>query len=268
MKESKIVEYYGRIHVDLFQQGKLLPPGINMTVKFVPSDYKFALISDEDNAAYKFQIMQANLIIQTKQLSDALHLAHRQLILTQNMRIPYTRIMLKHVSIGTGLSTIAFDNLFAGALPDLVVIGLVEDDNYSGTFKTNPFAFKENGVNRIELMRNGTKVPRFGYTPNFADKQYIKDYRTFLNELNFDDGDRALNISPSEWANGYTLYAFKLTEGPIGNGVDVPRSTSTTGSARLEITFKAALAKNLKCVIMYQMLGILEIDRYNNIYIS
>ena len=118
-------------------------------------------------------------------------------------------------------------------------------------------------MNRIELKRNGTSRPSDGYTLNFATRQYITAYSTFLQELECGTGDKSVSLTLSEWANGYTLYAFKITDGPIGPGTYGPRSKSATESARLEVSFTAAVNKNIKVVLYYQMLGRIEFDQFN-----
>ena len=69
-----------------------------------------------------------------------------------------------------------------------------------------------------------------------------------------------MSLTPSEWANGYTLYAFKITDGSIGLGTYGPRSKSITGSARLEVSFAAAVNENIKVILLYQMLDRIEFD--------
>ena len=69
--------------------------------------------------------------------------------------------------------SINFDNVFTGALPDLIIVGLVRCADLAGGYQRNPFNFRNFGVNRIELKRNGTSRPIEGYTPNFATGQYI-----------------------------------------------------------------------------------------------
>ena len=77
----------------------------------------------------------------------------------------------------------------------------------------------------------------------------------FFQEIEYDTGDKSVNLTPSEWVNGYTLYAFNITDGPIGPGTYVSRSKSATGSARLEVSFSAAVNENIKVIVLYQMLG-------------
>ena len=93
-------------------------------------------------------------------------------------------------------------------------------------------------------------------------------YFTFQEQLGFGQGDRCVNISPEEWADGFNLYSFKITDGPIGSGTINPRSHWETGSARLKFDFETAPQGNLKLIIMYQMLGIYEIDRWKEFVVS
>ena len=89
----------------------------------------------------------------------------------------------------------------------------------------------------------------------------------FLKELECDTGDKSVNLTPSEWANGYTLYAFKITDGPIGPGSYGPRSKSATGSARLDISFAAGVNENIKVIVYYQMLGRIEFDQHKAVIV-
>jgi hypothetical protein len=220
------------------------------------------------NFGPKVVIKEMNLIIHTKQLSDAAELAHRALIHEKNMRLPYTRVMMKHIAIPSGSSTICLDNIFTGPLPDLVLMGFVSDAAFAGSYTENPFNFQNFKLKRMDLYANGNKVSQMGYRPDFTKKLYNDAYFTFQEQLGFDQGDRCANITPEEWANGFNLYSFKITDGPIGSGTAGPRSHSETGSARLEVDFETPPAANLKLIIMHQYLGIIEVDEYNNIIVS
>ena len=85
---------------------------------------------------------------------------------------------------------------------------------------------------------------------------------TLLEQLDCESGDNCISLTSSEWATGYTLYAFKNTDGPIKPGTYGPRSKSATGSVRLEVSFAAARNENIKVILLYQMLGRLEFDQF------
>ena len=174
---------------------------------------------------------------------------------------------MKHLSIPANQTSINFDNVFTVALPDLVIVGLVSEADLAGDYQRNQFNFQNFGVNRIELKRNGTSVPRGGYTSNFANEQYLKAYMTLLQELECDTGDKNISLTPSDSANGYTIYAFKVTDGPLGPGTYGPRSKSATGYARLEVSFAAEVNENIKQIVYYQMPGRIEIDQFKAVLV-
>ena len=271
---SNVVELIGRPHLDVFQQDRLIPPRVDVHLRLIPAANNFVIKSvapQQGGAAqqnYKAVIQFASFIVYTKQLTNEAEYAHSELLKQKVMRLPYTRVQVKHLSIPQNQTSYNFDNVFTGSLPDLIVVGLLDDADFAGGNQRNPFNFQNFGVNRLELHRNGTPVPRSSYTPIFANGQYIKDYETMQRQLGFGKGDKCVNLTPTEWANGYTIYAFKVTDGPIGSGTEGPRSRSTTGSIRLEVGFSAPQNTNIKVIILSQNLGVLEFDAFKNVVVS
>ena len=94
-------------------------------------------------------------------------------------------MQVTHLSIFQNQTSYNLDNVFTGLVPDLVVAGLLDDADFAGGYQRNPFNFKKLGVNRLELRRNGTPVPRSSYTLNFSNGQYIKHYETMQRQLGF-----------------------------------------------------------------------------------
>ena len=107
----------------------------------------------------------------------------------------------------------------------------------------------------------------FPATPNFANGNYIKNYVTIQKQLGYDKRDKCVNLTLTKWANGYTIYDFKVTDGPIGSGTEGPRSRSTTGSFRLEVGFAAPQNTNIKVIIIFKNLGDLEFDALTNVVV-
>ena len=70
-----------------------------------------------------------------------------------------------------------------------------------------------------------------------------------------------MNLTPDEWAKGYTLYVFKITDGPIGSGTEGPRSAASSGSSRLKITLSAGQAAPIKVIVFSLGLGFIKIDK-------
>ena len=175
--KSTLVELIDRPHLDVFYQERLIFPNIDIHMKLIQSPNDFvcksaapAANSQQEN--YKLVIQRANLIIRTKKLTSTANKALINLLLTQNMVHHLSRVQMKHLSIPANQTSIIFDNVFIGALPDLVVVGLVSDADFAGGYQRNPFNFRNFGVNRIELKRNGTSRQSEGDSPNFATAVY------------------------------------------------------------------------------------------------
>ena len=89
----------------------------------------------------KLVILSSNLIIHTKQLASTALKAHMKLLQLQNMRHHLSHVQMKHLTIPANQTSIKFDNVCTGPLPDLVIVGLVSDANLAGGYQKNPFNF-------------------------------------------------------------------------------------------------------------------------------
>ena len=48
---------------------------------------------------------------------------------------------MKHLSIPANQTSINFDNIFTGFLPDLVIVGLMSDADLAGGYQRNSFNY-------------------------------------------------------------------------------------------------------------------------------
>ena len=240
---SAVIKLVGRPHLDIFHQSRIKPPGISLRIKLLPSANQFVCIcpplAGQNAVQEQFKVVIQNVffIIRTKKLVDSAELSIRKLLLEKNIRIRYSKVQVKHLTIPANVTTQDIDGIYDGTLPDLVIVGLVSDEDFDRHYNRNPFNFQSFNVNCIEMLRNGMRTPRYGYTPKFANNEYIKDYNTFLSQLNFHKGDKNVALTPEEWAIGYTLYAFKTTDRPIGPGAQTPRLCISSGKRRLSIGY-------------------------------
>ena len=149
-----LVELVGRAHLDVFHQQRLIPPNIDFHIKLIPSPKNLvfksaALAANAQQENYKLVIQRANLIIRAKKLASTAHKALMDRFLTQNKVHYLSRVQMKHLSIPANQTSINFDNVFTGALPDLVEVGLMSDANLAGGNQRNSINFRKFGVNRI-----------------------------------------------------------------------------------------------------------------------
>ena len=113
----------------------------------MPSPNNFVCMSAAParNAAqenFKLVILSDSLIIHTKQLTSTALKAHIKLLQLQNMRHHLSSIQIKHLTIPANQTSINFDNVFTGALQDLVIVGQVSDADLAGGYQRAHSIFK------------------------------------------------------------------------------------------------------------------------------
>ena len=136
---STLVELIGRPHLDVFHRERLIPPNIDLHMKLIPLPNEFVCKSaapagNAQQENYRLVIQSANFIIRTKKFTSTAHKALMDLLLTQNMVHYLSRVQMRHLSIPANQMSINFDNGFTGALPDLVVVGLMNDADLAGGY--------------------------------------------------------------------------------------------------------------------------------------
>ena len=265
---GKSVSLIGRLHLDLWHQDKTIPGNVPIKIRLIPNNNKFLLKTEAPTGSgatqeqYKLVVSYARLYIHTKKICPNLVLAHRELLQSQNFRIPFTKVNIKKYTIPSNSSTANFNSLFQGPLPDRVLICFVRDDAITGSYNLNPYHLDNLNINFIAMTVNGELFPKVPLQPNFTSEDYIREYMKLLTELGYDIGEKMLELAPSEWANGFTFFVFKITPGPIGAAV--PRA----GVANLEIKFASATSTTMSMLCLSQQQATMEIDKFDNVILS
>ena len=73
-----------------------------------------------------------------------------------------------------------------------------------------------------------------------------------------DIGNKAINLTPEQWASDYPIFIFRLAPGGLPS---VPKS----GNVRIELKFRVALGANINLVCFAEYASLLEIDRAHNV---
>ena len=74
-------------------------------------------------------------------------------------------------------------------------------------------------------------------------------------------GPNCWDLKPAEWANGYTIFAFKVTAGPIGT----VRTPSRVGAIKLDLKFANAITTNIQVILLSQQSAEVQIEQYKNV---
>ena len=250
-----------RPRLDIFHQDCDLPPNTDVRIRLIPNRDQFYMITN-GNVHYRLNIQGIRFWIRTREVSGQCLLNHQQMLHTGlNYRIHMPSIRIKTLSIPTASLRQEFDNLYMGQLPHRIIMAMVLGEHMDGTYGSNPYFFQNFSLNYLVLRVNGELVPRNAYQPDFVNIDYIRDYAQVLNALDLDSSTtNALCLSPSDWANGFSFFAFKL----------FPNQSQyrPAGSVRLEIRFAVQTPAVINIILLSESTGSIDIDKYKNILIN
>ena len=165
----------------------------------------------------------------------------------RNALYPVNHTELLTFTIPAGQKSMVKDRLFPMQAPKLLVVGMVENDAYNGSYSKNPYNFQHFGLNKIGLYREGDSIPGRPFTPDFDKKHYSCSYVNTMQTLGFFNTDDTNALTYDDFANGYTLYAFDLT---ADNNLAAPyRQSIAHNNLRLELNFKSDLSKTVNVIL-------------------
>ncbi|XP_030434113.1 uncharacterized protein F54H12.2-like [Gopherus evgoodei] len=210
MAQSRIVELLGHLHSDLFFQEKLLLNGVDVKIKLTCSKDAFCLMGSATEW-FKVYIVSASLFVKKVQVALSIHLGHTEALLTANAKYPVDHVGMKMFSIPAGSRMSKQKNLFLGQLPNMLVLGFVDNDAFSGSYAKNLFHFKHYDTNFVALYVAGEQIPTKPLEPDFEAGCYVREYMNLIQMAGKHMKDRSLLIDREEFAQGYTLFAFDLS---------------------------------------------------------
>ena len=243
--EGAIKEFYGKFNVDLFRQPRSLIPNMNFRIKLIKNASKFALFTKTDDKP-KFTIETAVLYMKKirphPQILNAIvsNLARGGIV-----QYPINRIELVSIPLSPGKTELSRDQLFYGKVSKILLMSMIDNKAYNGDYKLNPYHYKHNTIESVDLRLDGESKPILPLTPNFKEKRCIREYTSLLETMSIFGNDAVLPISYNEYMNGYTFFAWNLTADYQAR----PQNPDKRMAIRLDIKFEEALTSAINILL-------------------
>ena len=260
MKEGKIIELYGSLHIDLGTQPKLLINGVSIRVKLEKAKSTFALLAPDAN--YHLAIENASLFIRRCAISGSILVAHEKALESRLIQIPFTRIELKTYTLSSGLKSITISNAINGALPTRIILGMCSNTAYNGDITKNPFKFHHYGLNHLSITENGIQIPASAFTPSYVNNWYTRNYLSLFKDLS----QTQTNITYEEYKKGLCFYAFNLTQDYSGDEGHV--NITRTGDLSIHLKFDQDLTETVTLICYMELQSLIEIDKSRSVFID
>lgn len=269
MANSKIVELYSRLHVDTFNQQRLLLNGVDLRIVMSLEKPEF-YIMEEDTGTSFIKIDSATLYINHITINPDILLKNERLLNSKNVMANYNyrRVEVKSYTVSAAQRSLSLDHVVIGQLPNLILFAMVDNLAYCGKRSKNPFNFIHNKICHYQLLINGVQVPTEPYEFDYTDDKNpisTRGYVSLFKDTGVHYFDRGHQITKKAFDSGFFIIATDLTP---------DRSTETTpcgnllnqGTVRIEARFSEPLPNTITCLVYCEYDSTLKIDQQRNVY--
>lgn len=260
---SETFEMFGRPHLDLMQQAKLIPPGVDVKITFYRADDAFSIqsVGTQPVNDLQIEILEAEFHVTKHTLLPSLMVGQLKKWESGHPAVfPMREIQMKSYTLPVGTISHHNENTISGFLPDRIVIAMVDAKDIHGEYATNPLIFEDFGLANISVTCNSEEVSQFNMDLDFANKRYVRAYSAVFEGLGLSDCDSGIELTMSEFQNGKTLFVYDLRH--LRDAFCPPRH----GNCMISLKFKSQLAKavTVLCYLEYQ--SVLNINSDRQVY--
>lgn len=269
--KSKIMQLSGPILLDAMLQNRYLLPNTNFKLSLTCNKPEFQTCiytaTDVQTRAKAVKVKIENIQLKVRRVKGLPSFIQsiEDNLLTQNATYPTQHTVMKTFTIAQGLQSYNCQNLFTGQLPKLIFLGLVRNDAYNGAYGQNPFSFNHFNVNSIKLGDSSGTANFLELTPNFTTGNVAAEYNQLMRTLGLYNKSDSVDISLSEFKDGYTIYGFNLTPDLHASGHE---QISRNATVHLDIGFSTATTTPINIIAMGVFDGRIQITKNRAIHCS
>ena len=259
----------GKIHSEIFDQTKLLPPDTSLDVVFTKNDNSNFLILSSDGAEYKVKLVSCRLLVRYVKVDPDI-LNEMDLITSRgkNMIFPVRKVQMSFYTKVQANADFSEQNIIKEGtpLPRRIFVAFVRQEAFHGSKGMDPFNYQHCSIENVTLRVGGQirpytelKCKTEGNNPDvllpFTAMQ--KSTNTFLNER--DNG-----LDKNNFLNGNFIVGYDLTTS--GALAGVAYELPCKDSVQLDIKLTTARTHPFTMIVYAEYDIELEIDKNNNVY--
>lgn len=262
------VELCDKLRIDIANQPRYILNDTNVLISLQRATDQFVLMhsvaSGKTNKKPKIKMMDASFFIRKQLLFPSIILAHQKILSQgETAKYPLKKTGVKYFTVSKGVQSFTEENAFQSQIPDRIVLAMVSNASFNGSYTTSPYVFSDFGLASLSICVNNIPVPIRPLVTNFTGSDYILPYYLLFTSLGIAGKDHGLIFDRTDFTdNGYALFPFDLR--PI-SGNDQLLQLSKSGSVKIDLKFRNGLSDAVTLLVYYETNGMIEIDQYRQV---
>jgi hypothetical protein len=239
---------------------------VNVNISLTRASHRFSLFYKHTEAATdphlnpKVKFLDASLFVRKHTPYPSIVLSHQKLLDSgHNARYPLKRSEAKFFTIPQRNQSFVEENVFMGSIPSRILIALVPNSSFDGTYDSNPFVFSHHNLNYLSVNVNNIPVPVKALSLDFSSNQYSLSYYLLMSGLGIAGKDHGLCFDRTKFLEGNIFFAFDINQ---SEGSESTLQLEKSGSVRIELKFASALSHALNCIVYSENQALIELDKF------
>ena len=223
-KASKNMYTMARIHSEIFEQPKLLPPNTVLDIDFDRHESEFLLLTKHNNRNYILKMESCKLLIRLVDMDEEITAEIDSMSISGRSML-YTVKML-YYSCGANVVDLSNFNLLTtegNFLPHRIIVVLVREDAMHGNYGRDPFNYQHFNLEEFSLKVGSEQVPlpKLKCNMDRNSNDILRPLFSVLlaNHLLFSNEE--LGINPSNCRNRNIFSAWDLSQMPPGQSFEM-----------------------------------------------
>ena len=162
-KASKNMYTIARIHSEIFEQIKLLPPNTVLDVDFDRHDSDFLLLTKHNDRNYILKMESCELLTRLVDMDEEITAEIDLVSISgRSMLYPVCRVKMMYYSCGANVVDLSNFNLLTtedNLLPHRIIVVMVREDAVHGNYNRDPFNYQHFNLAEFSLKVGSEQIP-------------------------------------------------------------------------------------------------------------
>ena len=226
-KASKNMYTIARIHSEIFEPPKLLPPNTVLDIDFDRHDSDFLLLTKHNNRNYILKMESCELLTRLADMDEETTAEIDSVSISgRSMLYPVCRVKMVYYSCGANIVELSNFNLLTmegNLLPHRIIVVMVREDAVHGNYNGDPFNYQHFNLTEFSLKVGSEQIPLPELKCNMDDdsNDILRPlfFALLANHLLFSNEE--LGMNPSNYINGNVFLAWDLSQMSPGQSFEM-----------------------------------------------